>query len=310
MKKAALKALITGGTGLLGQELLANLADAVVLSRDPARATRKLGGARVVRWDPATEAAPLEALQGVEAIFNLAGESVAGGRWTEDQKRRIRDSRVVGTRNLVAGLRALDRKPEVLVSASAVGYYGDRGDEDLDESSPAGRGFLAEVCTEWEHEALAAEALGVRVVCVRIGIVLAPGGGALARMITPFKLGAGGRLGSGKQWMPWIHIDDAVGVLLHASRTAAVRGGMNAVSPHPVTNAEFTRALGHAVHRPAFLTVPKTALRIAFGEMSEILMASQRVLPRVAERAGYAFKHNELDGALAAVMAALQRTAA
>ncbi len=310
MKKAALKALITGGTGLLGQELLANLTDAVVLSRDPARATRKLGGARVVRWDPATEAAPLEALQGVEAIFNLAGESVAGGRWTEDQKRRIRDSRVVGTRNLVAGLRALDRKPEVLVSASAVGYYGDRGDEDLDESSPAGRGFLAEVCTEWEHEALAAEALGVRVVCVRIGIVLAPGGGALARMITPFKLGAGGRLGSGKQWMPWIHIDDAVGVLLHASRTAAVRGGMNAVSPHPVTNAEFTRALGHAVHRPAFLTVPKTALRIAFGEMSEILMASQRVLPRVAERAGYAFKHNELDGALAAVMAALQRTAA
>ena len=282
----------------------------MVLSRDPARATRKLGGARVVRWDPATEAAPLEALQGVEAIFNLAGESVAGGRWTEDQKRRIRDSRVVGTRNLVAGLRALDRKPEVLVSASAVGYYGDRGDEELDESSPAGRGFLAEVCTEWEHEALAAEALGVRVVCVRIGIVLAPGGGALARMITPFKLGAGGRLGSGKQWMPWIHIDDAVGVLLHASRTAAVRGGMNAVSPHPVTNAEFTRALGHAVHRPAFLTVPKTALRIAFGEMSEILMASQRVLPRVAERAGYAFKHNELDGALAAVMAALQRTAA
>ena len=305
-----MKTLVTGGTGLLGSDLLANLSDTVVLSRDPAKTTHKLGGARAARWDPSTEAAPLEALQGVEAIFNLAGEPVAEGRWTEDKKRRIRDSRVVGTRNLVAGLRALDRKPEVLVSASAVGYYGDRGDEDLDESSPAGRGFLAEVCTEWEHEALAAEALGVRVVCVRIGIVLAPGGGALARMITPFKLGAGGRLGSGKQWMPWIHIDDAVGVLLHASRTAAVRGGMNAVSPHPVTNAEFTRALGHAVHRPAFLTVPKTALRIAFGEMSEILMASQRVLPRVAERAGYAFKHNELDGALAAVMAALQRTAA
>ena len=305
-----MKALIAGGTGLIGSELLANLIDAVVLSRDPARTTRKLGGARAVRWDPATEAAPLEALQGVEAIFNLAGESVAEGRWTEDKKRRIRDSRVVGTRNLVAGLRGLDRKPEVLVCASAVGYYGDRGDEELDETSQAGRGFLAGVCTEWEREALAAEALGVRVVCVRIGIVLARGGGALARMITPFKLGAGGRLGSGKQWMPWIHIDDVVGVLLHASRTAAVRGGMNAVSPHPVTNAEFTRALGHAVHRPAVLPVPKTALRIAFGEMSEILMASQRVLPRVAERTGYAFKHTELDGALAAVLAAPQRTAA
>ena len=305
-----MKALITGGTGLLGTELLANLTDAVVLSRDPAGTTRKLGGARAIRWDPATEPAPLEALQGVEAVFNLAGEPVAEGRWTEDKKRRIRDSRVLGTRNLVAGLRALDTKPAVLVSASAVGYYADRGDEQLDESSQAGRGFLAEVCTEWEREALAAEALGVRVVCVRIGIVLAPGGGALARMLTPFKLGAGGRLGNGKQWMPWIHIDDVVGVLLHASRTAAVCGAMNAVAPHPVTNAEFTRALGHAVHRPALFPVPKTALRIAFGEMSEILMASQRVLPRVAERTGYAFRHTELEGALAAVMAAPQRTAA
>jgi uncharacterized protein (TIGR01777 family) len=204
----------------------------------------------------------------------------------------------------------LDRKPEVLVSASAVGYYGDRGDEELDEATPAGHGFLAEVCSEWEREALEAEALGIRVVCVRIGIVLAPGGGALARMLTPFRMGAGGRLGSGKQWMPWIHVDDLVGVLLHASQTATVHGAINAVSPHPVTNAEFTRALGRAVHRPAFLPAPKTALRIAFGEMSEILMASQRVLPRVAERTGYAFKYTELDGALAAVMAAPHRTAA
>ena len=305
-----MKTLVTGGTGLLGSDLLANLSDTVVLSRDPAKTTHKLGGARAARWDPSTEAAPLEALQGVEAIFNLAGEPVAEGRWTEDKKRRIRDSRVVGTRNLVAGLRALDRKPEVLVSASAVGYYGDRGDEELDESSPAGRGFLAEVCTEWEREALAAESLGVRVVCVRIGIVLARGGGALARMLPPFKMGAGGRLGNGKQWMPWIHIDDVVGVILHASRTSALRGAINAVSPHPVTNAAFTKALGHAVHRPAFLPVPSTALRIAFGEMSEVLMASERVLPRVAERTGYAFKHPELAGALAAVMAAPQRTAA
>ena len=305
-----MKALITGGTGLVGRELLAKLTDAVVLSRDPAKTSRKLGVGRAVRWDPAAEPAPLDALQGVEVVFNLAGEPVAEGRWTENKKRRIRDSRIVGTRNLVAGLGALDRKPEVLVSASAVGYYGDRGDEELDETSPAGRGFLAEVCAEWEREALAAEALGVRVVFVRIGIVLAPVGGALARMLTLFKMGAGGRLGSGKQWMPWIHIEDVVGVLLHASRTAAVRGAINAVSPHPVTNAKFTRALGHAVHRPAFLPVPKTALRIAFGEMSEILMDSQRVLPHVAERTGYAFKHTELEGALAAVVAAPHRTAA
>jgi hypothetical protein len=305
-----IKALITGGTGLLGRELLVKQQDSVVLSRDPARASRERGVGRAVRWDSASAPAPIEALQGIDIVFNLAGEPVAEGRWTEDKKRRIRDSRVLGTRNLVAGLRALDRKPEVLVSASAVGYYGDRGDEELDETSQAGRGFLAEVCSEWEREALAAEALGVRVVCVRIGIVLAPGGGALARMLTPFKMGAGGRLGSGKQWMPWIHIDDVVGVLLHAGRTAAIRGVMNAVSPEPVTNAEFTRALGRAVHRPAFLAVPMTALHIAFGEMSEVLMASQRVLPRVAERTGYRFKHAGLEGALAAVIAAPHRTEA
>jgi hypothetical protein len=305
-----MKALITGGTGLVGRALIEKLQDPVVLSRDPARAGRNGGVGRAVRWDPASGPAPLEALRGIEAVFNLAGEPVAEGRWTEEKKRRIRDSRIVGTRNLVAGLRALDRRPEVLVSASAVGYYGDRGDDELDEASPAGGGFLAEVCAEWEREALAAEALGVRVVCVRIGIVLARSGGALARMLGPFRMGAGGRLGSGRQWMPWIHVDDVVGVLVHAGRTATVRGAMNAVSPHPVTNAEFTRALGRALRRPAFLPVPKAALRIAFGEMSEILMASQRVLPRAAERTGFGFRHPELDGALAAALAASDRTAA
>jgi uncharacterized protein (TIGR01777 family) len=279
----------------------------VILSRDPARASHHLAGASAVRWDPASEIAPVDALRGIDVVFNLAGEPVADGRWTEDRKRRIRESRVLGTRNLVAGLRALDARPKVLISASGVGYYGDRGDEELEEASRAGRDFLAEVCIEWEREALAAEALGIRVVCVRIGMVLAPGGGALARMLTPFKLGAGGRLGSGEQWMSWIHIDDVVGVLLHASETAGVRQAMNAVSPNPVTNAEFTRALGRALRRPAFLTVPKAALRIAFGEMSEILLASQRVLPRVAERTGYAFKHSSLDAALAAVMAVSRR---
>lgn len=294
-----MKALITGGTGLLGTGLLAKLHDAVIVSRTAVKAT---GPSRAIQWAPEAEPAPLDALHGVEAVFNLAGEPVADARWSAEKKRRIRDSRVVGTRNLVEGLKLLGRKPEVLVSASAVGYYGDRGDEKLDEASTGGRDFLAQVCAEWEHEALAAQTLGIRVVCVRIGLVLAPGGGALARMLTPFKLGVGGRLGSGQQWMPWVHVDDVIGLLLHASQSETIRGAMNAVSPHPVTNADFTRALGHAVHRPALLPVPKTALRLAFGEMSEILTTSSRVLPSVAEHTGYAFKYPELNGALAAVM--------
>jgi uncharacterized protein (TIGR01777 family) len=227
---------------------------------------------------------------------------VAEGRWTVERKRRIRDSRVLGTRHLVAGLAAEESRPRVLVSASAVGFYGDRGDEELDETSSAGQGFLAEVCAEWEREALEAERLGIRVVCARIGIVLAHGGGAMAKMITPFRLGAGGRLGSGKQWMPWVHLDDVVGILMHASRDARIRGAVNAVGPGPVTNADFTRALGRALHRPAVLPVPSLALRVAFGDMSEILVASQRVFPRAAERTGYAFAHPELGGALAAAL--------
>lgn len=298
-----MRALITGGTGLLARALRARLSDAVVLSRNPSRAAAKLAGVQVARWDPETEIAPRDALRGAEVIFHFAGEPVAEGRWTAAKKRRIRDSRVLGTRHLIAGLQALERKPEVLVSASAVGYYGDRGDEKLDESSSVGRGFLAEVCEEWEHEAQVGESLGVRVACVRIGIVLAKSGGALPRMLTPFKMGVGGRLGSGRQWTPWVHIDDVVGLLLHASRTPAVRGAINAVANHPVTNAELARTLGRVIHRPASIPVPQAALRVAFGEMSDLLTASQRVLPRVAERTGYAFEHTDLEAALRDVIA-------
>jgi hypothetical protein len=241
-------------------------------------------------------------LEGVEVVFNLAGEPVAEGRWTADKKRRIRDSRVLGTRNLVAGLAALEKRPRVLVSVSAVGYYGDRGDEELVETSAAGRGFLAEVCADWEREALSAAELGIRVVCVRMGIVLARDGGALAKMLTTFRLGAGGKLGDGRQWMPWIHLDDVIGILLHASQDVRIQGAINAVGPRPVTNADFTRALGKAVHRPTFLTVPRTALRLAFGEMGHILTDSQRVLPQVAEQTGYAFQHVDLGGALKAAL--------
>jgi len=297
-----MRTLVTGATGLIGRALLERLESAVVLTRRPARAEHCDPKVEVHAWSPEAGSPPVGALGGVDVVFNLAGEPVAEGRWTAEKKRRIRDSRVLGTRNLVAGLAALEKRPRVLVSASAVGYYGDRGEEEIVESSPVGRGFLAEVCADWEREALAAEALGIRVVCVRMGIVLATGGGALARMLTAFRLGAGGKLGDGRQWMPWIHLDDVVGILLHASRDGRIRGAMHAVGPRPVTNADFTRALGQVVHRPAFLAVPKIALRLAFGEMGQILTDSQRVLPTVAEQTGYAFKYPDLGDALKAVL--------
>jgi uncharacterized protein (TIGR01777 family) len=299
-----MKALVTGATGLLGRALLARLSEPTVLSRDPDQASSLLAGVSALRWDAAREPAPPAALRGVEAVFHLAGEPLAEGRWTAEKKRRILDSRVLGTRNLVAGLAALPGpRPRVLVSASAVGYYGDRGDEQLDESAPLGQGFLAEACAAWEREARAAEALGMRVVCVRTGVVLAAAGGALARMLPAFRLGAGGPLGSGKQWMPWVHIDDVIGLFLHASHHEPLRGPLNAVSPQPVSNAEFTRTLGAALRRPALVPIPRVALRIVFGEMSDLLFESQRVLPGVAQRTGYRFEHPELEGAVRAVLA-------
>jgi uncharacterized protein len=298
-----MRTLVTGATGLVGTQLLSRIENAVVLSRRPDEAAQALGQVEALAWNPEAGPAPLRALDGVEAIFHLAGEPVAEGRWTDDKKRRIRASRIVGTRNLIKGLAVSESRPKVLVSASAVGYYGDRGDEELDEHSTPGQGFLSEVCVDWEREAIAAEQLGVRVACVRIGIVLAPRGGALARMLMPFRLGVGGRLGNGRQWMPWIHIDDLVGIMLYASRNDAVRGPINAVAPHPVINADFTRALAQAVHRPALFPVPRAALRIAFGEMSEILLASQRVFPRAAEQSGYRFESPDLPRALANVIA-------
>jgi uncharacterized protein len=298
-----MRVLVTGATGLVGRALVARLGSAVVLSRDPERATRTLGAVEAHAWSPEAGPPPAAALEGAEVVFNLAGEPLAEGRWAAERKRRIRDSRVLGTRHLVAGLAALRSRPRVLVSASAVGYYGDRGDEQLDEASGAGRGFLAEVCAEWEREALAAERLGVRVVCVRTGIVLAKGGGALSRMLTPFRLGAGGRLGSGRQWMSWVHLDDVLGIMMLASGDDRIRGAINAVGPRPVTNAGFARALGRALRRPALVPVPRAALRLVFGEMSEILTGSQRVFPRVAEREGFAFEHADLGGALEALLA-------
>ena len=293
-----MKALVTGATGLVGRRLVQELERATVLGRDPTRARAILGDVTAFAWQPQSGPPCVEAFSGIDVVFHLAGEPVAEGRWTADKKRAIRESRVEGTRNLVNALRSSEKRPAVLVAASAVGYYGDRGDKELTEDSEPASDFLAEVCAAWEAEASKAAELGLRVVTARTGIVLASDGGALARMLPPFRIGLGGHLGNGRQWMPWIHVDDVVGLLLHAASTETVRGPMNVVSPSPVTNRDFTRTLGRALRRPAWLPVPRLGLQAVFGEMSQVLVASQRVLPQVARDTGYRFRFEELRPAL------------
>ena len=296
-------AVVTGATGFIGGRLIRALDRPVVLSRDPGRAGSSLGSrAQVFGWDPEAGPPPPESLRGVDVVFHLAGEPVVGGRWTSNRKRKIRDSRVLGTRNLVAALEKSSERPGVLVCASAVGFYGNRGDEVLEESSAPGADFLAEVCQAWETEAARARSLGIRVVSCRIGVVLHRSGGALAQMLPPFQLGLGGRLGSGRQWMPWIHLDDLVGLFLHAAKTAGINGPMNAVGPAPVTNAEFTRVLGSVLRRPTIFPMPPFMLKVVFGEAASILLGSQRAVPKVAEATGYSFRYKKIEAALQAAM--------
>lgn len=294
---------ITGASGLIGRRLLKQLTAAGhsvhVLSRHSG--TNLPPGVKLSVWDPVKGQPPEAALRDANGIIHLAGEPVAQ-RWTEDAKRRIRDSRIEGTRNLVAALANLDRRPEVLTCASAVGYYGSRGDEVLDETAAPAHDFLADVCSGWEREAEQAESLGVRVVRLRTGIVLDGRGGALQRMLPPFRMGAGGRLADGKHWMSWIHVEDLAAMYRFALENAGARGAFNGVAPNPVTNDTFTRALAAAVHRPAIFPMPAVALKLLFGEMSEILLASQRVVPKAAEAAGFQFRFAQLDGALADVL--------
>jgi len=292
-----MRALVTGATGFIGRRLVRELDRPLILSRRPEVARKILGAAEVHAWNPEEGPPPAEAFEGVEAIFHLAGDSVASGRWTAAKKARICRSRVQGTANLVEGLRNLKSRPRVLVSASAVGYYGSRGDEVLEEASAPGTDFLAGVSVAWEAEAGRARELGLRVVTVRNGMVLGAGGGALARMLLPFKLGLGGRLGDGRHWMPWVHLDDVVGLMLDAAKSE-ISGAMNAVAPEPVINQEFTRTLARVLHRPAIFPVPRFALALLFGELSTLLVASQRVVPRVAERTGYKFRFTSLEEAL------------
>jgi uncharacterized protein len=291
---------VTGASGLLGSALLPALRAA---GWTPRAVVRRAAGPGEVRWDPAAGKIDLPALEGVDAAVHLAGESIAAGRWTAEAKRRIRDSRILGTRLLAESLVRLQRRPRVLISASAIGIYGDRGDASLDETSELGTDFLARVGQEWEAAARPAAEAGIRVVHLRFGIVLAREGGALGQMLTPFKLGVGGPLGSGRQWMSWIAIDDAVGAILEAITNEAARGPINAVAPEPVRNAEFAARLGEALHRPALLPAPAFALRALFGEMADgALLASQRVVPARLATLGYRFKYPSLPQALEAIL--------
>jgi uncharacterized protein (TIGR01777 family) len=293
------KTLVTGATGFIGRHLIRRLEDVVAFSRHAEAAQQKLPGAAVFSWDPVADQPPPEAFAGVDTVIHLAGESIAEGRWTDAKRARIHDSRVLGTRNLVAALCQLENKPKLLVSASAAGYYGDRGEQILDEAAPPGDDFLSRTSVDWERETEPAVRAGIRVVTPRTGIVLGPDGGAVPKLAKLFRFGLGSPLGSGRQWMPWIHIDDLVGLFLYVAGHPELQGPVNAVAPNPVTNRQFTKALGRAVHRPTFLpAVPAPVLRAALGGFADALLASQRVVPRAALAAGYAFQYPELEPAL------------
>lgn len=291
-----MKILMTGASGLVGSALARRLSsrndEVFRLVRGEARREREIS------WNPSGGIEDSGKLEGMDAVVHLAGEPIAEGRWTEDKKRRIRESRVEGTRVLSEALSKLERKPQTLLSASAVGYYGSRAGEVLTEESAPGDDFLARVCREWEEATRPAANAGIRVARMRFGVILSSEGGALTKMLTPFKLGVGGRLGSGEQYMSWIALDDVVGVVEHLLGKE-IQGAVNVVAPNPVTNRQFTKALGEALSRPTIFPVPKFALRLAFGEMADVaLLASQRVEPERLKESAYAFKYPELGPAL------------
>ena len=292
--------LITGGTGFVGRYVIERVDDPVVTSRNRQGALNKLGDSvsDVIQWSPQSDPLVLDPKMNCRAVVNLMGDSIAEGRWTEEKKKSIRDSRVEGTLKLVEAVSKLEKKPDVFVSASAVGFYGDPGDAEVTESHPMGEGYLPEVCKQWEDAVDTVAALGVRVVKLRIGIVLGRDGGALEKMIPLFKLGLGGKLGSGKQWFPWIHVEDLAGMIDWAIRTPTASGVYNATAPNPVTNGQFTAALAKSLNRWAILPAPKLGLRIALGEFANSLFFSQRVIPERAVEEGYNFQFAELDGAI------------
>jgi uncharacterized protein (TIGR01777 family) len=307
-----MRVFVTGGTGLVGRRLVRALRgrgdEPVVLSRRAATARELLGdGVSVVEGDPMQGGAWMDAVADCDAVVNLAGENVFGRRWNAAVKEMLVESRVRGTHHVVEALGRKpvrpDGRPRVLVNASAIGWYGPHGDEELDEKSPPGEDFLGRLCVDWEKEAVAAERAGVRCAMVRIGIVLDREGGALAKLLTPFKLFAGGPVGGGRQWMSWIHHEDMTGLLLLALDHNDARGPLNGTAPNPVTNRDFGKALGRALHRPSFFPTPGFLLRLGLGELAHVVLTGQRVLPRRAQALGYSFKYPTADAALQQILA-------
>jgi uncharacterized protein (TIGR01777 family) len=306
-----MRVFVTGGTGLAGRRLVRALRgrgdQPVVLSRRAAHA-RDLFGAdvSVVEGDPMQAGAWMDAVPDSDVVVNLAGENIFGRRWNDAVKAMLKDSRVQGTRHVAEALARKpmrpDGRPRVLVNASAIGFYGPRGDEEVDENSPPGEDFLARLCVEWEREAVAVERAGVRCAVVRVGVVLDREGGALAKLLTPFKLFAGGPVGGGRQWMSWIHHEDLTGLILLALDRDEARGPLNGTAPHPVTNRDFGKALGHVLHRPSFFPTPGFLLRLGLGQVAEVILTGQRVLPRRPLALGYSFKYPTVDVALQQIL--------
>lgn len=301
-----MKIAVTGGTGGIGRRLCGKLAErghsVLVVSRHPGEVKKAVPQATgVLGWTELKPSSVALGIAAVDAVVHLTGASVFG-RWNDDLRRRFRESRVGTAQRIVEAIHAGQQRPKVLVSASAVGYYGDRGDEELTEDSTPGSDFLAKLCVDWENAVKAAEPLGVRTASVRIGIVLARDAGALKAMLPPFRLGLGGRLGSGKQWMPWVHMDDLVGIFVHAVENEGAKGALNGAAPNPVPNAEFTRVLAKTLHRPAVFPVPEFVLRTAFGEFANFMLTGQRALPKRTVESGYTFQHTDLEAALRSIL--------
>ncbi len=302
-----MKILVAGGTGFIGRALLKQLSEAkhhVTLISRNTEAGKSFAGERIRTeyWDGKTAGPWTHQVEGADAIINLAGESIGSGRWRVARKALILDSRISATKAMVAAMAQANKKPSVLVNISAVGYYGNVESGDVTESHPRGNDFLADVCGQWEHEAIAAEALGVRVVLPRNGVVLEKDGGALKRMLLPFRFFVGGPLGSGLQWFPWVHRDDVIGAILFALENRNLSGPLNIAAPDPVTMREFCKALGKAMGRPSWAPVPALVLKIVLGEMSQMVLTGQRVVPKKLQTSGYKFKYPKLDEALAAIL--------
>lgn len=296
------RVIITGGTGLIGRRLAADLVEGgyevIVLSRNPGRATNLPAGVQAVAWDARTAVGWGELAEGAAAIVNLAGENIGESRWSEERKRRILESRLNAGAAVVEAVKAAGTKPRVVIQSSAVGYYGPRGDEVVTEETPPGDDFLANVCKQWEASTAAVETMGVRRAVIRTGVVLSTEAGALPRLLLPFRLFAGGRLGSGRQWWPWIHIADEVRAIRFLIETETAQGPFNLCAPNPLTNAEFGRVLGRVMGRPAVLPAPAFAIRLVFGEMATVVLDGQRVVPHRLQEMGFDFLFPEAEAAL------------